>query len=239
VTWFLVFNHRRPAFGGAGQIPLKKAVNYAIDRPELTRIFGYLAGRRTALLLPPAFDRGRASYPLGGADPATARKWLGRAKLPPERLVLYTSNDNRGVAIAQVLAYNFKQIGIELDVRYYDFGALIERAGRPGEPWDLMLSGWGADYADPAGFIVPLMEGQGNVGAFADARVSARIAAVNRLDGEARGRAWAQLDADLMRTNPPWAPFMNDTQRMVVSRSLGCFFPHPFYGIDIAAVCKK
>ena len=37
----------------------------------------------------------------------------------------------------------------------------------------------------------------------------------------------------------PWAPFLNDTQRMVTSRSLGCFFPHPIFGLDIAAVCKK
>jgi hypothetical protein len=101
------------------------------------------------------------------------------------------------------------------------------------------VSGWGADYADPAGFLVPLVEGDGNFGAFADAGVSARIAAVNRLDGEVRGRPWAQLDSDLMRTNPPWAPFLNDTQRMVISSSLGCFFPRPIHGLDIAAVCKK
>ena len=36
-AWFIAFNHDRPAFDGPGQIPLKKAINYAIDRPELTR----------------------------------------------------------------------------------------------------------------------------------------------------------------------------------------------------------
>jgi peptide/nickel transport system substrate-binding protein len=36
-TWYLAFNHERPAFRGPGQIPLKKAINYAIDRLALLR----------------------------------------------------------------------------------------------------------------------------------------------------------------------------------------------------------
>ena len=34
-TWFVTFNHERSAFKGRGQIPLKKAINFAIDRPAL------------------------------------------------------------------------------------------------------------------------------------------------------------------------------------------------------------
>ena len=82
-TAFLAFNHDRPAFKGPGQIPLKKAINYAIDRPELVRAFGYLAGRRTDQMLPPALGRDERIYPLEGADPATARKWYARAKHKP------------------------------------------------------------------------------------------------------------------------------------------------------------
>ncbi len=79
-TWFIAFNHDRPAFKGPGQIPLKKAINYAIDRPELARTLGYLAGKRTDQMLPPALARAESIYPLEGAEPATARKWLARAK---------------------------------------------------------------------------------------------------------------------------------------------------------------
>ena len=35
-------------------------------------------------LLPPSIGPGAHIYPLRGADPATARKWLARAKLPPK-----------------------------------------------------------------------------------------------------------------------------------------------------------
>ena len=46
-TRAFAFNHDRPAFKGAGQIPLKQAINWAIDRPALVRAAGYLSGRET------------------------------------------------------------------------------------------------------------------------------------------------------------------------------------------------
>ena len=63
--------------------------------------------------------------------------------------------------------------------------------------------------------------------------------AANRLTGAARRKAWADLDADLMRNNPPWAPIVHLQRRTFVSRSFGCFVVHPVYGVDIAAACKK
>ena len=92
-TGYLAFNHDRPAFKGPGQIALKKAINYAIDRPELARAFGYL-GRRAHRPDAAAGARTRDEriYPLEGADPATARKWLAKAKIKPRTLVFYASN---------------------------------------------------------------------------------------------------------------------------------------------------
>ena len=92
-TFFLVFNHDRPAFRGRGQIPLKKAINFAIDRPALTRPIGYLAGSRTDQLLPPSLGAHAESiYPLGGSNIAVATRWLRQARFQPPKLVLYASN---------------------------------------------------------------------------------------------------------------------------------------------------
>jgi len=244
-TWLVVFNHDRPAFRGPGQIPLKKAINFAIDRPELARAFGYLGARRTDQLLPPALGRNERIYPLAGADPATARKWLARARVKPRTLVLYAPNHELGVAVAHVLVFNLRQIGIELDVKYYDALTLHEKAGTRGEPFDLAFYGWGVDYADPAGFYEQLLApdlsatGNLNLSYSSDPRVSARMEAANSLTGEARRKAWADLDVDLMRNDPPWAPIVHPTNRSFVSRSLGCFLQHPLYGFDLAAACKK
>ena len=131
-TWFVAFNHDRPAFRGPGQIPLEKAINYAIDRPAMVRAFGYLAGKRTDQLLPPALARPASIYPLGGADPATARKWLARAKLQPKELVLYAGNTSYEVAMAQVLVFDLRQIGVALEVKY--FATPPARRRLPGSP---------------------------------------------------------------------------------------------------------
>ncbi|HWO80193.1 ABC transporter substrate-binding protein [Gaiella sp.] len=238
-TWYLAFNHARPAFRGPGQIPLEKAINYAIDRPELARAFGYLAGKRTDQMLPPALARRASIYPLGGADPATARKWLARAARPPTELVLYADNSTQGVLLAQTIVFNLKQIGIDVHVKYFDINTLGAKTTTPGEPWDLTINGWTADYPDGGGFIAPLLAA-GQVGSnLDDPRVARRMEAASRLTGEARRKAWADLDVYLMRTNPPWAPIIHANNRIFVSGSVGCVFSHLLFGLDIAAVCKK
>jgi ABC-type oligopeptide transport system substrate-binding subunit len=240
-TWWLAFNHERPAFAGPGQIPLKKAINYAIDRKEMTRAFGYVGGKRTDQLLPPALARGEQLYPLGGADRATARKWLARAGFQPRQLVFYANSAPPGVAIAEVLRYDLKQIGIDVAVKYFDTDALVEKTADRGEPYDITMLGWAADYGDAAGFLVPLLAQGGAASAthFSDPGVDRRIEAANRLTGEARRRAFADIDVELMRDNPPWAPFLHSTSRTFVSRSTGCVVVHTVYGFDIAAACKK
>ena len=104
-----------------------------------------------------------------------------------------------------------------------------------------MILGWGVDYADAATFFVPLLgrDGARSGVNLDDARLQRRIDAVNRLTGDARRRGWADLDVDLMRDNPPWAPFMHIQSRMLVSASVGCVVLHPVVTFDITALCKK
>jgi oligopeptide transport system substrate-binding protein len=246
-TRYFAFNHDRQAFKGPGQIALKKAINYAIDRPALARTSGYLSGNRDDQLLPPLLGRDESFYPLGGADPATARKWLARAKFKPDKLVLYAYSNSGGLIQAgQVFKFNLKQIGIDVEVKYFDQVALNEKAAVRGEPFDVAFVAWSVDYADPASYFVPLLDGASirdtghlNFSYLDDPTVNAKIRAANRLTGPARRKAWADLDAYLMRTDPPWAPFLHTTRASFVSRSFGCFLWHPVYSVDIAAACKR
>ena len=60
------------------------------------------------------------------------------------------------------------------------------------------------------------------------------------MTGPARQQARIDLDADLMRTNPPWAPVFHRTSVDFVSASFGCFLSHPVYkSVDLAVACKK
>jgi ABC-type transport system substrate-binding protein len=245
-TWYLAFNHDRPAFKGARQIPLAKAINFAIDRPALSRAFGYLFGRRTDQMLPPALGRDASIYPLTGADPATALKWLKKARYRPAKLVFYTWTTPFGVAVAQNVAFELKQIGIDVEVKNYEQLTLADRVGTRGEPFDVALLPWAPDYADGASYFVPLLDGRnlrptgnGNTTYFDDPQTNASIDKANALTGETRRGAWAEVDVELMRTNPPWAPIIHSLRRDFISKSYGCYVSNPESGIDLAAACKK
>ncbi len=239
-TSFVAFNHARPPFKGPGQVPLEKAISYAIDRTELVRKSGFLALRRTDQLLPPSLARPASLYPLSAA-PVAAKRWLSRAKLRPKELVLYASNNPQAVAQAQVLEFNLRQIGIELRAKYYDPDELNRRIGIPGEPYDLYLYAWGADYTDPAGFLVPLLDPEGVGGLhLEDPLLARRLQAANRLRGDARLAALTELEVEMMRDKPPLAAFGHAAQRVLLSRSVGCVVFHPVYfGPNLTTVCKK
>ena len=146
-TWYLAFNHDRPAFKGPGQIPLKKAINFAIDRAALVRPLGRLFGKRTDQILPPALARRESIYPLDGPNLAAARRLYAQARFKPTTLVLYTDQCTASVVQAQNLEFQLKQIGIDLEVKYFD-AATTSKGQTRGEPFDIARDGWAADYLD-------------------------------------------------------------------------------------------
>jgi ABC-type transport system substrate-binding protein len=250
-TFYFAFNHDRPAFKGTGQIPLKQAINWALDRRALVSATG-LGGKRTDQILPPAMTRDRSIYPLGGVTErnlARARALLTKARVKPKKLVLYAPNDRPlpFAVWAQIFQFNLKRIGIDVEIKYFPFGVVSTRAGIRGEPFDVAILAWSVDYADPITFFGPLLNGNNleptgnaNLAHFDRPRYNREIEGIDRLTGEARRRAWADLDIHMMRNDPPWAPFMTGAQRDFVSRSFGCYVFQPVVGhFDIGAACKK
>lgn len=244
-TLYFAFNEDRRAFKGAGQIPLEKAINYAIDRRALAGAYGFEAGKRTDQMLPSVFGPDESIYPLT-ADPTTARRWLAKAKFKPTRLVLYASNSTTGTLAAQLFAFEMSKIGIVVDIRFFTSQILFQKTATRGEAFDVAYNGWTGGYVDPAAFLEPLLDGR-NLGATGntdisyldDPSVNARIDTANGLTGNARRNAWAALDVDRMRNDPPWAPFLQLNTRDFVSPSFGCYVSNLVYGVDIVAACKK
>jgi ABC-type transport system substrate-binding protein len=224
------FNLKRRAFKGAGQAPLRKAINYALDRPALTRAHGHLAARRSDRLLPAALRESRRFYPLGGPDPDTARRWLARAGYKPQTLTLYTATYSWSQLGAQVFVSNLRQLDIKVKVETFALPQLIEKVNTRGEEWDVAWFPTGT-YPDPAGAFGRVLRGT---------KYEARVNAANRLaDPAARAKAWADLEADVMLNDPPVAVYADFTPLAFVSlRNFGCWTGADAY-LDLAAVCKK
>ena len=222
---------------------MRRAVNYAIDRPALARLNLLIgAGHPTDQTLPfgmPGF-RDAQIYPLGGPDLARAKRLTGGRG---GRGIMLTCNLEPCTTAAQTVQANMRPLGMTLDVRQVSFSALFDKLRDPAEPWDVSTAGWISDYADPSDFVSTLFDsrdrGQVNYGGFYDRAWDRRIRAAAALSGSARLRAYGRLDAELARGPAPIAPFSNTTARDLFSARIGCQTCQPLYGIDLAALCVR
>lgn len=248
---YFALNHDRPAFKGTGQIPLAKAINWAIDRPALVRAVGYLGGKRNDQILPPAMTRPASTYPLGGVTQqslARARALLKKAKVRPLKLVVYTDNFSYHSAWAQIFQFNMRRLGIDVEIKVFPRAAYSDAVGTRGAPFDVAVAGgWIPDYADPITIFGPLLDGHNiaqtgntNIAYFDRPKYNREIQRIEGLTGTARRRAWSDLDVEMMRDDPPWAPVLNLTATDFVSESFGCYVFQPVVATpDLAAACKK
>jgi ABC-type transport system substrate-binding protein len=246
---YFAFNHDRSLFKGAKGTALAKAINYAIDRKALLAQGGYLAGKRTDQILPPGIAGFRDAnlYPLKGPDVATAKKWVTQSGVSSGTSVeYYTSNSPTAQLQAQILQFNLKQIGLNVNVHQFARAVQIDKEGTRGEPFDITSEGWIADYADPYDFINVLLYGgnlhasnNNNVAYFNDPTYNKQMVAASLLSGANRYKAYGNLDINMMVKNPPWAARNNFNDRILVSKRVGCFTYNSTYSVDLAALCMK
>ena len=241
---YFALNHDRPAF--KNNLPLRKAINYALDRPSLVRAGGYLGGIRTDQILPPALGSDADLYPLQGPDVEKARA-LARGHMPRDpELVLYTSTRGARGVRAQLLQYQLKQIALDVQIRTLR-GIQHQSCSNRFDEFDLCDEGWLVDYPDAVTFFDPLLNGEriqatgnSNTSYFNDPDVNRRIERIKQMPiGDRRRRAWAQLDVDVMRDKAPIAPFLVLANRDFVSKSVGCYLFHPVMQFDLAAACPR
>ena len=225
---------------------MRQAVAYAVDRPGITRLAGLNAGTPNEQILPPGIPGYRDAniYPVGRPDVAKAKALLGGKA---GKVVMYTTNDQLGINTGQFVQANLKAIGLDVEVKPYTFAVLIDKTGTRGEPFDLMSIGWFADYPDPYEFINILLEGRTiaaknnvNVSYFNDPVYQRKMDAAARLSGDARYRAYGNLDVDITRNRSPLVITNNQNVREFMSTKVGCAnYSYAWGGPNIAMLCPK
>jgi peptide/nickel transport system substrate-binding protein len=244
---YLAMNHDRPLFGGsaAGNVGLKKAVNFAIDRIAMINQRGAYAGVINDQYMPPTM-RGFKNAAIYPSRPNLARaRSLAQGNTRGGKNVFYTCNTGPCIPIAQIVQDNLKAIGIDSEIKPFPRAVQFTKTGTRGEPFDMSLEGWHMDYFDPYDFIF-LLDGTTirpannvNFSYFNSPAYNRKIASASALVGQARYRAFGNLDIDLAKNAAPLASFITDNTRLLFSKSSGCFFYQPVYEIDLAGLCKK
>jgi len=229
-TDYVALNTSRPTFGST---TLRKAANFAIDRPAMLRVRGAFAGKRTDQVLPPGMGgfKDVKAYPLKGADYSKAKSL---AKSNCKDVTLYSTTSSTGQALAQVFKYNLTQMGCNVNVKLFQGFQIYTAAGTKGEPFDAALVGWNQDYPDPYDFLDILLNGNSihadnnnNLAYFNNGSVNRLLAAANRKVGPARYKAYGSLDVLITKNYAPWAAYDNRNMREFVAKRVGGYLFQP------------
>jgi ABC-type oligopeptide transport system substrate-binding subunit len=242
---YLAMNHDRPLFGGGGlgNLRLKKAVQYAIDRQAILAQGGAYAGVVNDQYMAPTM-RGFKNVAIYPRRPNLSQaRSMASGQTRGGSGVFYCSNRAPSPQRCQIVQANLRNIGLNMDIRLFPRATQFELGGRRGEPFDLTLEGWHMDYFDPYDFIF-LVDGTTirpannvNFSYFNSAAFNRKITRAKTLVGVQRYRAFSNLDHDLVRNASPLATYASPNDRHYVSARTGCYHYHPVFTYDYAAIC--
>jgi YVTN family beta-propeller protein len=244
---YLHMNTSRPLFS---DVRLRRAVNYAIDRPALVaqgrrfqEVNPFNAGAPTDDYIPPS-ALGAADfhlYPVNGPDLRRAKRIAGRVHATA---IMYTPNLSPWREEAQIIRRDLKPLGIDVQVKEFPIGGFYTRISRRGEPFDLAINGW-ALTPDPVQ-ILAIFDGRAigpennqNLSYFNDPAFNRKLEAAAKLSGAKRYRAASRLALELQRDGVPAAAIATTASRDFFSARSGCQVYQPVWGIDLAALCLQ
>jgi len=241
LTQMVLINTSRPLF--RNNVELRKALNFAVDRRALVRVFGPYAALPTDQYLPPALPgfRDVRIYPLDGPNLAKARA-LAKGRTRSGTVVLYTCSERRDCSdAAQVLKQNLKAIGLTLSIRQFPLPLLFQKLARRSEPFDLA---WVGEASTSDREALSVFDGRsigrpdnGNWSYFDDPKYNRLLARAALLTGGAGDRAYGAIDVQLARDAAPAIAVLNRTTWAFVSARVRCVVMNPT--LDLTAVCLK
>jgi peptide/nickel transport system substrate-binding protein len=129
---YLGFNMADPV---VGRREFRQAVAYALDRDAIIKYVMGGAAHKASAMLPPGHWAGSPDLRAYEYDPKKAGRLLHQgdhSESQSLRVTYKTSNNPFRVRLATVVQYQLRQVGIDLDVRSYDWGTFYGdiKAGR-------------------------------------------------------------------------------------------------------------
>jgi peptide/nickel transport system substrate-binding protein len=243
-TYYFFMNTRVAPFD---DVRVRRAVNFALDRDELVRIFGGLA-LPTENVLPPA-DVGYRRHALYPHDLARARRLVARSHRQGAAVTVWTDDLQPDPKAAQYLVDVLNSLGFQATRRVVASTAYLTTLAARKTKAQIGIANWYQDFPHPLDSFGTLLSGDGlgtpsnqDYAAFDDPRVDAALESLKRSPHLTRRVAarWAALDEQVMRL-APWAPFLNrqGTDFFSTRVDLTCYETHVVYEFDYATICTK
>jgi serine/threonine-protein kinase len=220
---------------------LREAVSLALDRRALATVWN---GTPQPTLIPPGVP-GHAQPAPSAVRPSVAR---ARQLVAGRRvtLKLVVGDDPESQRVASLLRRDLGRVGIGLSLRPTTSDDQLVIATNPQEGIDLVLMGWYMDFADPRNAIAEIVAPKPRDVLFpipppgmAAPWWRASVLAAQRVTGQRRAAAFAQLDRRLAVDGPIAVYAAVGGRPTFFSERVGCVRFLPLYGgmVDLAALC--
>ena len=236
-TFFWPLNTREPPFD---DVDVRRAINLALDRGRVVRIFGgETAARATCQQLPPNFPGYQPYCPYTmNAGPEGEGSWtapdLGEAQqivrrsgTAGMRVVIEYLEGCCPPAILDYMIEMLDELGYRGSLRAVTSGEFYD----PSNAFHMAPAGWAADYPAASNFVALLTcdSSQTPRSGFCDPDIDAMIQRANRVqleDPAAAGALWADIDREIV-DQAPYLWLVNPIHVAFVSERVGNYQFNP------------
>jgi peptide/nickel transport system substrate-binding protein len=243
-TYYFFMNVREAPFDN---LKVRQAVNYAINREALVRIYGGL-GQPTENILPPTYPQYK-KHTLYPYNLAKAKQLVAASGDKGMSVTVWNHDRGTDPKATAYLVDVLNSIGFKAHEKIINSAVYWTTVGNQATKAQIGFADWFQDYPHPLDWIDVLVNGNritqthnNNYSNFDDSAINAKIESLKKqptLTSSVNAQ-WAALDKQVME-QAPWAPFMNrqETDFFNSDMDLSCYVNHVLYAFDFALICKK
>jgi peptide/nickel transport system substrate-binding protein len=236
-TEFLLLDTRVPPFN---KLAVRQALNYAIDRDGVARLYGGGAlATPTCQVLPPGLPGYHAYCPYT-LHPREHGRWIAPDLARARRLVAASGTYGRHVTVwatdrgfhatlARFVAGVLRSLGYRAQMRLVSDSAAV-----PGGK-QLVTGTWFGGELGPTDFLQSWFacKGSENNGRYCDPRLDElmrRASAYQATDPDRAANAWAAVDRRVV-DSAGWVPLVTPREVEFISQRVGNYQYHPIWGL--------
>jgi peptide/nickel transport system substrate-binding protein len=244
-TYYFAMNTRTPPFN---KLEARQAINYAIDRDAIVRLFGGL-GVTTQNFLPPTYPQYK-KIDYYTHDLAKAKELVRKSGTVGMKVTVWGLNEAPSQATTEYLADVLNKIGWKATPKLLAHDVYFTTIGNQASKAQIMYTDWYQDYPHPLDWFDVLLNGnritQTHNNNVSNADFPAANATIERLKKQAEpspkaNQEWAQLDHDYVVKYSTVAPYLNIEGTDFFGKNVddSCYYNHVLFQFDWTAICMK
>src|SRR5438445_176153 len=243
-TYYFFMNVREKPFDN---LKVRQAVEYAVNRDALVRIYGGLA-QPTENVLPPTYPQYQKLnlYPY---NLAKAKQLIAASGDKGASVTVWNHDRGTDPKATAYLTDVLNSIGLNAKEKVINSAVYWTTVGNQATKAQIGFADWFQDYPHPLDWFDVLLNGEritqthnNNYANFDDKAVNAKIDSLKKEPSltASVNTGWASVDKMTME-QAPWVPFMNRqfTDFFNADMDLSCYVNHVLYQFDFALICHK